>query len=484
MYYLIIQVVIYFITKFIDIIINNKDIKYYYFSFIYEIFMIIFISLITEITKPKLYQVKFKYVFSSYYKFIFLILFFFILIDSIKQNLNYSFYLLYLIIFLVINAIIIYFKIKEIGNSLFINEINKFNQEPLIQDANLSIGRIPKNIVTKLMNYDENIIGKINEYLSKDVRSDFLIYNNSNLNFDDKKIYDIVIVDIKLNSQSDLNFLLQKIYDKLKNGGIAIFFYLELEDFENKFLTSKFTFLKYIKILFYYVFLRAFPKIPYLNKIFNLIKLKERVISRAEVWGRLTYTGFEIEIEIKSGENFYLIVKKIYERSKNPNPSFYPIIKLNRVGLNGKIIKIHKLRSMYPYSEFIQKKVFEQKKLNNIGKFQDDFRISKFGKFIRKYWLDELPQLYDWLRGEIKLVGIRAMSQHFFSLYPEDYKQKYLKVKPGIISPIFDEKTSGFSDIVKIEEEYLDSYLKNPMITDIKYFFKTISQILSGVRSK
>jgi hypothetical protein len=81
-------------------------------------------------------------------------------------------------------------------------------------------------------------------------------------------------------------------------------------------------------------------------------------------------------------------------------------------------------------------------------------------------------------------VGIRAMSQHFFSLYPDDYKKLYLQIKPGIISPIFDEKTAGFEDIIKIEKEYLESYKKNPILTDIKYFIITVKHILSGVRSK
>ena len=80
----------------------------------------------------------------------------------------------------------------------------------------------------------------------------------------------------------------------------------------------------------------------------------------------------------------------------------------------------------------------------------------------------------DWFRGEIKLVGIRAMSQHFFSLYNAEYQKAYFSVKPGIISPIFDESTNGFEEIQRVEYAYLISYLKNPVITDIKYLFKTV----------
>ena len=63
------------------------------------------------------------------------------------------------------------------------------------------------------------------------------------------------------------------------------------------------------------------------------------------------------------------------------------------------------------------------------------------------------------------------------------YKKKYYKVKPGLICPIFDEKTTGFDEIVRIEEKYLDDYLKNPFLTDVKLFFKTILMIFKGLRS-
>ena len=67
---------------------------------------------------------------------------------------------------------------------------------------------------------------------------------------------------------------------------------------------------------------------------------------------------------------------------------------------------------------------------------------------------------------------------------PERYKEKYYKVKPGLICPIFDEKTCGFNEIVKIEEKYLDDYMKSPIKTDLKLFFKTVSMIFMGTRSK
>jgi len=139
---------------------------------------------------------------------------------------------------------------------------------------------------------------------------------------------------------------------------------------------------------------------------------------------------------------------------------------------------------MYPYSEYIQKKTVEMFDLSNTGKIKNDFRITDCGHFIRKYWIDELPQIIDWLRGDIKIVGIRAMSLHYFSLYPHRYREKYKLIKPGILSPIFDEETVDFDYIRTTGEKYLDLYLGKYLIVDFIYFWKTVTDILfRGVRS-
>jgi lipopolysaccharide/colanic/teichoic acid biosynthesis glycosyltransferase len=155
------------------------------------------------------------------------------------------------------------------------------------------------------------------------------------------------------------------------------------------------------------------------------------------------------------------------------------------VGLDGKIIRTHKIRTMFPFSEYIQKRLYEDHGLSSTGKFADDFRLTGLGKFLRKYWLDELPQIFDWLRGDIKLVGMRATSRHFLSLYPKELYDLYVQIKPGLIPPIFDESTTGFDKIVEVELTYLKSYSKQPIRTDVRYFFRTFTDIVfRGVRSK
>jgi lipopolysaccharide/colanic/teichoic acid biosynthesis glycosyltransferase len=119
------------------------------------------------------------------------------------------------------------------------------------------------------------------------------------------------------------------------------------------------------------------------------------------------------------------------------------------------------------------------------GKFKNDFRLTEYGKWLRRYWLDELPQLYDWLRGDIKLSGLRATSPHYLSLYPTDFIDLYIRVKPGLVPPLFNESTQGFDQVVAVELEYLEKYIESPLRTDWMCLWATFQDIVfKGVRSK
>jgi lipopolysaccharide/colanic/teichoic acid biosynthesis glycosyltransferase len=161
------------------------------------------------------------------------------------------------------------------------------------------------------------------------------------------------------------------------------------------------------------------------------------------------------------------------------------IARLTKLGLDERPVHLHKIRTMYPFSEFVQEKLYKDHGLAELGKFRDDFRLSDYGRILRRYWLDEIPQLFDWLRGEVKLVGMRATSPHFMGLYPRDLYNLYIRTKPGLIPPIVDDPKAGFDDIVRIEFEYLRQYQQRPVSTDVKYLLKTLHDIfIKGVRSK
>lgn len=225
---------------------------------------------------------------------------------------------------------------------------------------------------------------------------------------------------------------------------------------------------------------------PVIKTIHSLLsKEKREIISKAEVWGRLHYCGFDVLKEIRIGSENVVISQKKGEVSKQKYPSFYPLIRLERIGLEGRIFYEFKIRSMYPYSEFIQEKIFEMNNLDISGKINSDFRVTRCGHILRKYWIDELPQIINWLKGDLKLVGIRAMSRHYLSLFPENFREKYLQIKPGLIPPLLNDSAGGFNSIAETGLRYIESYMKSPLKTDIKYFFSTLFYIFfKGYRSK
>lgn len=157
-----------------------------------------------------------------------------------------------------------------------------------------------------------------------------------------------------------------------------------------------------------------------------------------------------------------------------------------RVGLNGKLFKMHKFRSMVVGAhKMLQKdpKLLKEYKQNSY-KIMDDPRVTKIGKIIRKFSIDELPQLFNILKGEMSLVGPRA----YYPFELEEQQQKYpqteehvkviLTAKPGLTG-IW--QTSGRSEInfdkrVEMDAKYVE---KQSIIYDIWLILMTIPAVLT-----
>jgi len=224
---------------------------------------------------------------------------------------------------------------------------------------------------------------------------------------------------------------------------------------------------------------RISPKLPFIKRLyFNITKGKGRVLSKAETYGRLYSCGFEIVDEEYKNNKIYFTAKKIKEPLYPKSPSYGFLIKLKRVGKNGKPIKVYKFRTMHPFSEYLQEYVFKKNNLQDGGKIKDDFRISPEGRFLRKFWLDELPMFYNFFKGEMKLVGVRPLSQHYFSLYTKELQEMRVKTKPGLIPPFYVDMPVTLEEIIASELKYLKSYQKRPYHTDFSYFFKSLYNIL------
>ena len=308
----------------------------------------------------------------------------------------------------------------------------------------------------------------------------------SNGELPDAETVGLMVSRIRINDIRHLNKFLRCCVSRLGMGGYLVCRYtpneLVAEKMQERFPGALFR----LAYLLHFALHRALPKIPYLNAVyFSLTRGKNRMLSKVEVWGRLSYFGLSVVAESREGGEVYLIARRNAFASRNMKPSYYPVVALEKVGLGGEIVRLHKIRSMFPFSEFLQKRIFEDNGLAATGKFANDFRLTEYGEFIRKYWLDELPQIFDWLRGEIKLVGMRATSRHYLGLYPKELYDLYIQVKPGLIPPIFDESTNSFDKIVEIELAYLKNYMKHPFRTDFALFLRTFTDIFfRGVRSK
>jgi len=308
----------------------------------------------------------------------------------------------------------------------------------------------------------------------------------------------LLIGRTRINDVSRLNWFLMFCAKRITEGGFIVVRYMPLENIIKNF-KRHYKGLRYWMIfILHFIWYRAIPKIPWLDTLYfsspiawldtlhlSVVKSRNRALSKAEAWGRLAYYGMHVIAESEGDGEIYLIAQRNEMPVHNKKPSYYPVVALEKVGLDGKIIRTHKIRTMFPFSEYIQKRLYEDHGLTSTGKFAHDFRLTEIGKFMRRYWLDELPQIFDWLRGDIKLVGMRATSRHFLSLYPKELYDLYILIKPGLIPPIFDGSTTGFDQIVAVELTYLKSYWEQPIRTDVRYFFRTLTDILfRGVRSK
>ena len=233
--------------------------------------------------------------------------------------------------------------------------------------------------------------------------------------------------------------------------------------------------------LLHYIWHRVMPKISFTKRIyFGITKGKNRTYHRVEVLGRMYRAGFEVIDEgFRRGE-FFVLSRKAKEPIWDDEPTGSPLIKLRRVGKDGKLIGVYKFRTMYSYSEYLQPYIYEHNALREGGKFDDDYRINTWGKLMRKFWLDELPMFINVFKGEMKIVGVRPLSKHYFGLYTKEMQDLRIKVKPGLFPPFYyDKKTSEtLEDIQESEKRYIEAYFKKPFRTDCLYFFGTIWNIV------
>ena len=141
---------------------------------------------------------------------------------------------------------------------------------------------------------------------------------------------------------------------------------------------------------------------------------------------------------------------------------------------------MYKFRSMY---EDAEEKMKEIEHLNEaegpIFKMTNDPRVTKVGQFIRKTSLDELPQLFNVLMGDMSLVGPRPMSIRDVDLFDKGIQRKRFSVKPGItcLWQVSGRSSLPFSDWLRLDLEYIENW---SLWLDLKILLKTIPAVLNS----
>jgi lipopolysaccharide/colanic/teichoic acid biosynthesis glycosyltransferase len=154
-----------------------------------------------------------------------------------------------------------------------------------------------------------------------------------------------------------------------------------------------------------------------------------------------------------------LLVAMVWVRIDSPGPAFF---RQERVGRHGQLFRIHKLRTMRVDAPATGPTITAHA----------DARVTRAGRWLRRYRIDELPQLIDVLRGDMSLVGPRPEVPRFVALYPSELRDKVLAVRPGITDPasleFFDEGEllAGSSDP---EQTYVETILPRKLRRQAEY---------------
>ncbi len=305
------------------------------------------------------------------------------------------------------------------------------------------------------------------------------------LNIEDDLLTNIVDIK-KINDIRYLNKFFQAVNQKLPFEGIFIGNVETIDERRKRILGNRPNLFGQIYYGLDFLVKRVFPKTKLTRKLYFIITRGEnRSISLPETLGRLVSCGFQIVTYSEINNRVYFVARKIHLPELNDSPSYGPFFNMRRVGQNGKIIHVYKLRTMHPFSEYLQQYIYDKNALDSGGKFKDDFRITSWGKVFRKLWIDELPMIINVFKGDLKIVGVRPLSRQYLDLYTEELKDRRLKFKPGLVPPYYADMPKTIDEIMASEERYLDAYERSPFITDVRYFFKAFYNILiKKARSK
>lgn len=288
----------------------------------------------------------------------------------------------------------------------------------------------------------------------------------------------VTVVVVPLNDLSRINKFLENLNREFPEGRILITNFESLQQRRNKINRTPNPIRRVVSHTSDFVIHRVLPRLKFTQSFyFWLTSGRKRVLTITEALGRMVSCGYSIFDHQNIDGQTWVIASKNEDPKYDMNPTYGMFCTLDRVGFGGKMIKVYKLRTMHPYAEYIQEYVFDHLGTIDGDKVQNDFRVTAWGSFFRKYWIDELPMLWNWVKGDLKLVGIRPLSQHKFSMYPDDLKELRTQTKPGLVPPYYADLPQSQEEFFEVERRYLQSYFENPLLTDFRYFYLAMTNI-------
>lgn len=328
----------------------------------------------------------------------------------------------------------------------------------------------------------QNALHFVQQHLIVNKSTTQIVYEQTDLNkIAAERCVDGMVNLLRFNDISRIDDFFENANKQLEEEGIFIGYVQTNKQRQASRNSSKGVITRSLMSCFDFLLHRIPSKVNYLKPIyFKITKGKNRRLSKAEICGRFVRSGFTIlEINEDINGNLYFAGKKTGEPKRDDTPSSGLIYKMPRLGKNGKIIGVYKFRTMHAYSEYLQDYVLKENGYGPNGKPANDFRVTSWGKIMRKFWMDEAPQLINVIKGEMKLVGVRPVSKRYFQDIPEHLQELRLKRKPGCIPPYvaFDMEGSKEGALAS-EEKYLQLGYKDSILTDFVLIWKAARNII------
>jgi len=198
-----------------------------------------------------------------------------------------------------------------------------------------------------------------------------------------------------------------------------------------------------------------------------------------EDWPRFVKRGLDIAISIVLLLLLapVLIGVALAIKLTSPGPIFF---RQERIGLNKRRIFVYKFRTMIPNAEKLMAKLETRNEVSGpVFKIKNDPRITRIGRFLRRSSIDELPQLFNVLKGDMSLVGPRPLPVRDYEGFNKDWQRRRFSVKPGItcLWQVNGRSSISFDQWMLLDLQYMDEW---SLWLDLKILAKTVPAVFRG----